>query len=203
LPHAAKFVISRRVTSIERWLPVAVVLAIYTLRMIELRAKRETVPGPVRERTTLRLFVFAGTAMIAGGIAEYLAAGRSLDWIFLVPGAACGVASFAIRRRAIRALGEFWSLHVEIRESHRFVREGPFQSMRHPTYFSMILELLAVGVILRSWVTLALVGLVFVPSLLWRLRIEEAALVEKFGAAYRSYQRSTPALFPFKGRVTT
>jgi protein-S-isoprenylcysteine O-methyltransferase Ste14 len=75
--------------------------------------------------------------------------------------------------------------------------------MRHPTYFSMILELLAVGVILRSWGTLAVVGVIFVPSLLWRLRIEEAALVEKFGESYQSYQRSTPALFPFKGRVTT
>jgi hypothetical protein len=33
--------------------------------------------------------------------------GRGLDWIFLVFGGACGVASFVIRRRAIRALGEF------------------------------------------------------------------------------------------------
>lgn len=36
------------------------------------------------------------------------------------------VASFALRRAAIRALGRFWSLHVEMREGHEFVTTGPF-----------------------------------------------------------------------------
>jgi len=38
----------------------------------------------------------------------------------------------------------------------------------------------------------------FVPALRQRLKLEERALVEKFGSAYAQYQRSTPALFPYK-----
>ena len=111
----------------------------------------------------------------------------------------CGLASFGIRRSAIAALGKFWSLHVEIRETHEFVRSGPFRWMRHPTYFSMMLELLALALILQAGWTALLVAVLFVPALLARVRLEEAALVEKFGEAYRAYQRSTPAVIPWKG----
>ena len=110
----------------------------------------------------------------------------------------CAAASVVIRRQAIAALGKFWSLHVEIRESHRFVQAGPFRWMRHPTYFSMILELASIGLILNSPWTFLVVNLIFVPTLLLRLRLEEAALVEKFGETYRTYQRTTPALFPYR-----
>jgi protein-S-isoprenylcysteine O-methyltransferase Ste14 len=39
---------------------------------------------------------------------------------------------------------------------------------------------------------------IFVPALLLRLKLEEAALLEKFGASYRQYQRETPAIFPIR-----
>jgi len=71
--------------------------------------------------------------------------------------------------------------------------------MRHPTYFSMILELSAAALILQAPATFAVVALLFVPALAERVRLEEAALVEKFGEAYRVYQRSTPAVIPWKG----
>jgi protein-S-isoprenylcysteine O-methyltransferase Ste14 len=74
--------------------------------------------------------------------------------------------------------------------------------MRHPTYFSMILELLAIGLLCHAWLMLLVIPLGFVPALLLRLRIEEAALVEKFGDRYRDYQRRIPMLFPFKWRGT-
>ena len=60
------------------------------------------------------------------------------------------VFSFWLRARAIAALGRFWSLHVEIRENHEFVKTGPFRWMRHPVYFSMILELASICLILHA-----------------------------------------------------
>ena len=125
------------------WLEPVSVLGIYFARMAELRTKRDTIPGPVRETRTLRWFVLIGTLMLLGGLGEFFwkrpgwsPATFALGWV-------CALASIGIRRRAIAALGKFWSLHVEIRESHEFVRTGPFRWMRHPTYFSMTLELLA------------------------------------------------------------
>lgn len=179
-------------------LPVASVIAVYGARMAELRAKRDTVPGPVRETLTLRLFVLAGTLMLVGSITEFLLRGLTLRWWTFTVGWLCALASFAIRRRAIAALGKFWSLHVEIRENHHFVQSGPFRWIRHPTYFSMILELLGLGLIMNAAYSLVVVAVCFVPALALRLKLEEAALVEKFGDTYREYQRTTPALLPYK-----
>lgn len=183
---------------LDHWLPPVAVLVIYVVRMAELGTRRDTVAGPVRERLTLRLFMLAGTLMIVGGITEYLLRTLTLHWPLFLAGGACGLASFTIRRQAIRALGRFWSLHIEIRENHQFVCDGPFRWVRHPTYFSMILELLSAGLILRAWATLGAVSLIFIPALYRRIRLEETALVEKFGSRYTAYQQSTPALLPWK-----
>jgi protein-S-isoprenylcysteine O-methyltransferase Ste14 len=87
---------------------------------------------------------------------------------------------------------------VEIRDNHEFVQSGPFRFVRHPAYFSMILELLALALICNAFFTLLLIPIFFVPVLIMRIRIEEVALVEKFGDAYRTFQRTKPALIPWK-----
>lgn len=179
-------------------LPLASVLAIYVVRLIELGTKRDIIAGKIRENLTLRLFLLAGTIIFVGSIVEFITLRPSLRWGPFLAGWVCGIASFAIRRRAIAALGKFWSLHVEIRENHEFVQSGPFRYVRHPAYFSMILELLALALICNAFFTLLLIPVFFVPVLIMRIRIEEVALVEKFGDAYRSFQRTKPALIPWK-----
>jgi protein-S-isoprenylcysteine O-methyltransferase len=183
-------------------LPIVSVLVIFAVRMVELGTKRNTIAGKIRENLTLRLFLLAGFLMLGGGIAEFVLKGQHISWPMFVAGWVIALFSLAIRRSAIAALGRFWSLHVEIRENHQLVKDGPFRFMRHPTYFSMILELLSAGVILGAVYTVAVVFLVFIPALYLRLKLEEFALVEKFGDAYKNYQRTTPAIFPYKWPVT-
>ena len=184
------------------WLPMFSVGAIVLARFVELGTKRDTLAGSIRENVTLRLFVLVGTLMWVGAIVEFFWRAERLRWGTYVAGILCGGLSFWIRHRAIAALGRFWSLHVEIRESHELVQSGPFRWMRHPTYFSMILELLAIGLILNAVVACVIGLALFAPILYWRIRLEEAALVDKFGDRYRNYQRGTPVLFPYKGRTT-
>jgi protein-S-isoprenylcysteine O-methyltransferase Ste14 len=186
------------VMKMEVVLPIASVLVIYLARMVELKTKRNTIRGPVKENLTLRLFMLAGTLMLVGAIAEFLLRRSSLFWPTFIGGWVCAMLSFAIRRRAIAALGRFWSLHVEIRDSHEFVRSGPFRWVRHPTYFSMILELMSIGLILNSYISFLVAAAIFIPTLLMRLKLEETALVEKFGATYQTYRCETPAIFPYK-----
>ncbi|SRR6266511_3120618 len=180
------------------FVPLGAVLAIYAGRMIELATKRKTVPGKVRETVTLRLFMLVGTMMMAGSVCEFFLLGKQLHWETFAPGFLLAAASFWIRRQAIASLGRFWSLHVEIRENHQFVCSGPFRHVRHPTYFSMILELLSAGLIMNAWISLLIASALFLPLLACRLRIEEAALLERFGDAYRHYQSTTPALIPYR-----
>lgn len=181
------------------FLPILAVVLVYVVRIAEVKTKRETVAGKVQENLTFNLFLIIGTLMTFGSLAEYIFLRRGdFSWMAFIVGLLCAVASFKLRWAAIAALGKFWSLHVEMRDNHEFVQSGPFRFLRHPTYFSMILELLAVGLLASAWFTLLLVPLALIPAIILRLKLEEPALVGKFGDAYREYQRRVPMLIPYK-----
>ena len=177
-------------------LPPVVASAFFLARMAEVSTKRDVVAGKKRESVTFLLFMLCGFLIIGGGLAEFFLRHSVLWWPAFVAGVLCSLASFAIRRSAIRALGRFWSLHVEMREGHEFVTSGPFAHARHPVYFSMILELLGIGLVLNAWLALAGVFVIFTPTLIARVRIEERALLEQFGDAYKSYMQCVPAIIP-------
>lgn len=177
-------------------LPIVSDLAITGARLLELGTRRNLIAGKIRENLTLRLFLVAGMLVLGASIAEYVLSGRGISWPLFSIGWTIALISFWLRRKAIAALGRFWSLHVEIRDNHEFVRSGPFKRVRHPAYLSMIMELLALAFICNARFSLLLVVLAFVPVLIMRIRLEETALIEKFGDAYRDYRRSTPALIP-------
>jgi len=182
----------------EHQAPVVATVLIYAARMIELATKRRTVPGERQESLTLKLFILCGVIMAAGGIGEYYLRDLQFWWPTFFGGLAISIAAFAIRWSAIRALGRFWSLHVEMREGHEFIRSGPFERVRHPAYLSMILEHVGIAVLLGSWIAFSITMLVFVPTLRARLMREEAALIRKFGPAYEEYRAATPAILPFR-----
>lgn len=178
-------------------LPIISALLIYGARIKELQQRRDVVQGKVRENLTLRLFVLVGSLMLLGSIAEQLWFRAPFVPALFVAGWLSAVASFALRRRAIRELGKMWSLHVEIRERHQLVVTGPYRWVRHPAYTSMILELASLGLLLQSRYTSLLAAALFIPTLVARIRIEEAALKAQIDG-YADYQRNTPALLPYK-----
>jgi protein-S-isoprenylcysteine O-methyltransferase Ste14 len=178
-------------------LPILSVLALAGARFAELARKRkDVIRGPVQENLTFRLFVLVGSLIAIAAVVEYVLTGHWINWPCFVAGWVVGLISFWIRARAIAALGRFWSLHVEIRQEHEFVRSGPFRFVRHPVYFSMILELVAFALLCHAWRTGILIPILYVPALLLRVRLEERALVEKFGEKYADYRRTTPAILP-------
>ena len=183
----------------KSFLPILAAVIVYAVRIAEVKRKRDTVAGKVQENLTLRLFMIIGTLMTFGSVSEYvLWHWGDFSWGALVAGLVCALASFKLRWAAIAALGKFWSLHVEIRENHEFVQSGPFRFVRHPTYFSMVLELAAFGLICSAWSMLLIIPFAFIPALMMRLRLEEPALLEKFGDTYRQYQSRVPMLIPYK-----
>jgi protein-S-isoprenylcysteine O-methyltransferase len=178
--------------------PLVTALVLFSFRIKELGTNRALVPGTVRERWTLRLFFAAGILMITGSVMEFHVRDERLRWPSFVVGCALALGSFGLRRWAIASLGKYWSLHVEIRQDHPLVKSGPFRWMRHPTYLSMIMELMSGALILNAILTSVVVFPIFIAILIYRLRLEEAALIEKFGAAYEQYRREVPALIPCK-----
>ena len=156
--------------------------------------------GSERGRTSMRwsfYALFAMSIVIFGGtVAEFFFVKRVYHVGWAVAGVALFVAANVIRISAIRSLGRFWSLHVEVRAQHPFVREGLYRYVRHPAYLSFVLEHIAVPLVGNAWWSLAVTVCVYVPMIVLRLSREEAALVDKFGDVYRAYQQQVGALVP-------
>ncbi len=101
-----------------------------------------------------------------------------------------------LREWAVVLLGRFFSRTVEIERDHRQIAAGPYRWIRHPAYTGMILTDAATALGLGTWVG-ALVMLVFMLiASLYRIRVEESALIERFGDDYRAYIERSWRLFP-------
>jgi len=74
--------------------------------------------------------------------------------------------------------------------------DGPYRIVRHPYYLGDIILIMGLAIGLTSvW---GLVGTLFllIPSAIYVARLEDEALVEKFGEDWRSYADRTYFMFP-------
>jgi len=156
--------------------------------------------GSERGQTTMLwsfYALFALSCIIFGGtLLEFFLVNRPFHPVVSLAGIVLFAAANLVRATAIRTLGRFWSLHIEIRAQHDFVREGLYGYVRHPAYLSFVLEHIAVPLVGNAWWSLAVAVFVYVPLILFRIKQEEVALVAKFGDAYTIYQRQVGALWP-------
>ncbi len=106
------------------------------------------------------------------------------------------IAGLAVRWTAIVSLGKAFSVNVAIRESQEMYRGGLYRLVRHPSYSGMLLIFLAVGLVSRNWLGLAVALVPTTAALLYRIQVEERALVTAFGDNYRSYANETKRLIP-------
>ena len=103
---------------------------------------------------------------------------------------------FLLRHWSIYVLGKYFRTTVELERDHKVVRRGPFRYIRHPSYSGMILFCIGYGLVAQNWLSLIAAVLFPTISLLYRIKIEEAALVQGIGAEYEEYQKETKRLVP-------
>jgi protein-S-isoprenylcysteine O-methyltransferase Ste14 len=81
--------------------------------------------------------------------------------------------------------------------SEELVTGGPYRVVRHPVYLAMLVMCLGIAIGLRSWLGIALTTIVYFPSAVYRARLEEAALDEKFGEEWKAYRDRSHFIIPF------
>lgn len=97
----------------------------------------------------------------------------------------------------IRSLGKYFTVDVTIRKDHKIKKDGIYNILRHPSYSASLLTFLGLGLYLNNWISLIIA---FIPpflAFLYRIKIEEKALIEQFGQDYIDYKRQTKKLIPF------
>jgi protein-S-isoprenylcysteine O-methyltransferase Ste14 len=175
---------------------IAFMIGVAVWRAWETFRKQGSARGTTSMMWSFYAMVSLTTLIFGGTVLEFFLARRVFHpWVSLL-GVVLVVLANVLRIHAIRTLGRFWSLHVEIREQHSFVREGPYAFVRHPAYASFVIEHIAVPLVGNAWWSLTAAIVLYIPMVYFRLNKEEAALIGKFGESYSTYQRKVGALMP-------
>jgi protein-S-isoprenylcysteine O-methyltransferase Ste14 len=102
----------------------------------------------------------------------------------------------AVRIAAIVTLGRSFSANVAIRSTQTVLRKGLYRVVRHPSYLGMEIIFLAAGLHTHNWACLAVILVLPTSAVLYRIHVEEIALLNAFGEEYAEYMRTTKRLIP-------
>lgn len=153
-----------------------------------------------RDQGTLRLvvLVIAGALAAAGLCAWQGVAAFPDDWTVPVrwSGVALMAVGVAIRWAAVLTLRRYFTVAVAIRPGHKLVDWGLYRFVRHPSYTGAIVALVGLGLASGGWLSALLIVVPIVFAVLRRIRVEEQALAEAFGAPYQNWCARTPMLVP-------
>jgi protein-S-isoprenylcysteine O-methyltransferase Ste14 len=106
------------------------------------------------------------------------------------------VLGIAFRAWAVLTLGRFFTMTVMTTSNQTVVKSGPYRWLRHPAYTGSILTLVGFPLALGTWVGALFVLLLAVGGFLYRVRVEEQALLQALGEEYREYMEHTWRFFP-------
>jgi protein-S-isoprenylcysteine O-methyltransferase Ste14 len=106
------------------------------------------------------------------------------------------IIALMIRWSAIITLGKAFSSNVAILDSQKLNRSGLYRFVRHPSYLGLFLVFLATALHTRNWLSFVIILIPSTAALLYRIHVEEAALLRAFGDEYADYSRTTSRLIP-------
>lgn len=185
------------ITGLTYFFGVAIVYWVRRIRFWVPRAKGEMI-GEERNDWS---FWFIVTGMIA---AFYLPPGEYLLFAAVLPrtsfmqitGLSLIVLGSFLFVWARRTLGHFYSGHVSVIEGQQLVQSGPYRIIRHPAYAGYLLIALGLAVGYSSLAGFVVILIFLLPSIIYRMHVEDRLLAEHFGAQFSQYASRTKHLIP-------
>jgi protein-S-isoprenylcysteine O-methyltransferase Ste14 len=101
-----------------------------------------------------------------------------------------------LRWFAILSLGPLFTVDVAIMQGHHLVTMGIYKRVRHPSYSGALLSFLGLGLAFSNYLSTVVIFVPICIAFLYRIHVEEKALVATFGEEYLKYRASTKGLVP-------
>jgi protein-S-isoprenylcysteine O-methyltransferase Ste14 len=155
-------------------------------------------PAQDWDKHSAQLWDVANAIEPVGMVLGFLGIGRiqTLPKLISGVGLLLLVVGIAIRWAAVHTLREHFTLVVTIKRDHQLIRTGLYKHLRHPAYAGTLVAHLGLGLSFANWFSLTLSSVPYLLAALYRMRVEEQALADTFGADYVAYCKTAKRLIP-------
>ncbi|HEV7129836.1 MAG TPA: isoprenylcysteine carboxylmethyltransferase family protein [Ktedonobacterales bacterium] len=164
------------------------------------RPQRDPTARQVDRGSLVVMSLVTGGGVIVACVLAAVWKGAAIPWLrpqVTLAGIVVIVLGAALRWWAIFTLGRYFTFEVAVRSTQSVVRSGPYRFVRHPSYTAILIMLLGVAMALTNWASLVAMLAGGLIGLLYRVRVEERALVDALGQPYRDYMRHSKRFIPF------
>ena len=117
-------------------------------------------------------------------------------WLAFAIGMALFLAGFGMRRWSEMTLGRYFTFAVMTSAEQPVITSGPYRFVRHPGYTGVVLVVVGAGMVAGNWIGLAGWTVLVMVPLLYRIHVEENALLAALGDRYRTYASAHKRLIP-------
>ncbi|MGK5737333.1 methyltransferase family protein [Micromonospora sp. URMC 103] len=160
------------------------------------RVRRDATRVDLRAEFLFRAMFVGGILLLPAGRAVTPGATVGSPWLFAL-GAGIGWLGLLLRWWSFASLGKYFTVVVKTSEDQPVVDSGPYRVLRHPSYTGLLLAFAGCGLMLGNWVSAAAAVVVISIALVYRLRIEERALIAELGNRYRDFAAGRARLIPY------
>jgi len=115
----------------------------------------------------------------------------------LLVGAVLAWLGLLLRWWSFRTLGQYFTLVLRTSADQVVVDAGPYRVLRHPSYTGLLMTVLGLALMVGNWVGFVASSAVVVTAMVYRIRVEEHALIEALGDAYLDFASTRARLVPF------
>jgi protein-S-isoprenylcysteine O-methyltransferase len=102
-----------------------------------------------------------------------------------------------LRFWAVQALGRFFRTTVVVQDQHVLITNGPYKTLRNPSYTGGLITFLGFGIAVGNWMSILILFVSGIIPYVHRIAIEDRALAAEFGDEYDEYRKKTWALIPY------
>ena len=181
------------------WPSANVIGMFYFASEVALSLMRRSQPGAASKDASFRhiWMVMPSSAIGALVVANLIpAAGLPFAHALYCTGLTVFVLGLVVRWGAVIQLGRFFTVDVAIAADHRVIDTGFYRHVRHPSYAGVVVAFVGLGLCTANAISLAICAVLPFLALRARMDVEERALADGLGEAYRSYMRRTKRLLP-------
>ena len=154
-----------------------------------------------KDKGSIQVIMFGGglASLVAFPLAWVAALRWPATWqpALVVAGAALVIVGSLLRRHCFRQLGASFTGDVRAEAGQKIVTSGAYQWLRHPSYAAGIVMNVGIGLALGSWASLTLLAVATFAVYVYRITVEEQALLGALGEPYREFMQARKRLIPF------